>query len=37
MTEKGKAKESLDTAKKMIEKMGYHLRDKDVAEMEGQL
>lgn len=37
MAEKGKAKESLDTAKKMIEKMGYHLRDKDVKEIEGQL
>ncbi len=37
MTEKGKAKESLDIAKKMIEKMGYHLRDKDVKEIEGQL
>jgi tetratricopeptide (TPR) repeat protein len=37
MAEKGKARESLDIAKKMIEKMGYHLRDKDVTEIEGQL
>lgn len=37
MGEKGKARESLDTAKQMIDKMGYHLRDKDVTEIEGRL
>ncbi len=37
MGEKGKARESLDIAKKMIEKMDYHLRDKDVTEIEGRL
>ena len=37
MGEKGRARMNLDTAKKMIEKMGYHLRDKDVTEIEGQL
>jgi len=37
MEEKGKARVSLDIAKKMIEKMGYHLRDKDVIEIEGRL
>lgn len=37
MGEKGKAKGSLDIAKKMIENMGYHLRDKDVKELEDQL
>lgn len=37
MGEKGKARERLDTAKKMIEKMGYHLRDNDVTEIEGRL
>jgi len=35
--EKGNARENLDTAKKMIEKMGYHLRDNDVTEIEGRL
>lgn len=35
--EKGKARVSLDKAKQMIEKMGYHLRDNDVTEIEGQL
>lgn len=34
---KDKARESLDIAKGMIEKMGYHLRDKDVTEIEGLL
>jgi hypothetical protein len=37
MAENGKARESLDIARKMIEKMGYHLRDKDVTEIEGRL
>ena len=37
MGEKGKARESLDTVKQMIEKMGYHLRDNDITEIEGQL
>lgn len=37
MAEKNKARESLNLAKRMIEKMGYHLRDKDVKEIEGQL
>ena len=37
MADKDKARESLDIAKKMIGKMGYHLRDKDVAEIEGRL
>ena len=37
MGEKGKARDSLDTAKQMIDKMGYHLRDKDVMEIEGRL
>jgi len=36
MAEKGKALENLDIAKKMIDKMGYHLRDKDVTEIEGR-
>jgi tetratricopeptide (TPR) repeat protein len=35
--EKGKGRERLDIAKKMIEKMVYHLRDNDVTEIEGQL
>jgi tetratricopeptide (TPR) repeat protein len=37
MVEKGKARESLLKAKNMIDKLGYHLRDKDVKEIEGQL
>jgi len=37
MGEKGKVRVSLDTAKQMIDKMGYHLRDKDVTEIEGRL
>ncbi|MBC8029586.1 MAG: DUF4062 domain-containing protein [Pyrinomonadaceae bacterium] len=32
-----KANEHLDTAKGMIERMGYHRRDKEVAELEEQL
>jgi tetratricopeptide (TPR) repeat protein len=35
--EKEKARESWTKAKEMIEKMGYHRRDKDVAEIERQL
>ena len=31
------ARESLDIAKKMIDEMGYHRRDGDVAELEGEL
>ena len=37
MGEKDKAGESLLKAKTMIDKLGYHLRDKDVKEIEGQL
>ena len=32
-----KARESLDTAKAMVEEMGYHRRDPDVADLESQL
>jgi len=35
--EKEKARESLDKAKRMIEEMGYHRRDGEVAELEGEL
>lgn len=35
--EKEKARESLAKAKKMIERMGYHRRDKDVVEIERQI
>lgn len=35
--EKEKARESFAKAKKMIEEMGYHLRDKEVKELEKQL
>jgi tetratricopeptide (TPR) repeat protein len=35
--EKEKARESWAKAKEMIERMGYHRRDKDVAEIERQL
>ena len=35
--EKGKARASWADAKEMIERMGYHRRDKDVAEIEQQL
>jgi hypothetical protein len=31
------AREHLKTAKEMIEKMGYHRRDKEVEELEKQL
>jgi hypothetical protein len=34
---KQKAREHWETAKEMIEKMGYHRRDKEVEELEGQL
>ncbi len=37
MGEKSKVKSSLDSAKSMMEKMGYHLRERDVKEIEGQL
>ncbi len=37
MGEKLKARESLASAKEMIERMGYHRRDGEVAELEGQL
>ena len=32
-----KAREHWETAKKMIEEMGYHRRDKEVQELEEQL
>ncbi|HSL53133.1 MAG TPA: DUF4062 domain-containing protein [Pyrinomonadaceae bacterium] len=35
--EKGKAREHVVTAKEMIERMGYHRRNKEVAELEAQL
>jgi tetratricopeptide (TPR) repeat protein len=35
--DKPKARESLAKAKKMIEEMGYHRRDKEVKELEAQL
>ncbi len=35
--EKGKAREHIVTAKEMIDRMGYHRRDKEVAELEAQL
>ena len=35
--EKEDARNNLDTAKEMIQKMGYHRRDKDVKEIEEQL
>lgn len=35
--EKDKARESLQKAKNIIDKLGYHLRDRDVKELEGQL
>jgi hypothetical protein len=34
---KAKAREHWEIAKKMIEEMGYHRRDKEVEELEGQL
>jgi len=37
MDEKEKAKENLGKAKEMIERMGYHRRDKEVGELEGKL
>jgi tetratricopeptide (TPR) repeat protein len=35
--EKDKARDSLKIAKEMIERMGYHRRDKEVQELEGKL
>jgi tetratricopeptide (TPR) repeat protein len=35
--DKAKARESLEKARKMIEEMGYHRRDKEVKELEAQL
>ena len=35
--EKEEAGKNLVTAKEMIQEMGYHLRDKDVQEIEEQL
>src|SRR5437016_14184335 len=35
--DKEKAREHLTTAKEMIERMGYHRRDKEVNELEQQL
>ena len=35
--EKDKAQKSFAEAKKMIEQTGYHRRDKEVEELEGQL
>jgi hypothetical protein len=35
--EKEKARQSLAQAKEMIEDMGYHRRDGEVAELEGML
>ncbi len=37
MGDKDKARECLSKAKNMIDKLSYHLRDKDVKEIEGQL
>ena len=37
MDEMEKARERLDTAKEMIDRMGYHRRDKDVKELEERL
>jgi len=37
MADKDKAQESLFKAKNMIDRLGFHLRDKDVKEIEGQL
>lgn len=34
---KEKAREHLRTAKEMIERMGYHLRDEEVEELEREL
>ncbi len=36
MGDKGKARESLETAREMIKEMGYHRRDKEVKELEKQ-
>jgi tetratricopeptide (TPR) repeat protein len=36
-SEKEKARQSLSKAKEMIEEMGYHRRDGEVAELEGEL
>jgi tetratricopeptide (TPR) repeat protein len=36
-SEKKKARESLETAREMIERMGYYRRDKDVAEIEREI
>jgi len=35
--EKDRARENLAKAKQMIEQIGYHRRDKEVDELEGQL
>ncbi len=35
--EREKARESLAKAKGMVEEMGYHRRDGEVAELEGEL
>jgi len=37
MGEKEKARRNLATAKEMIDRMGYHRRDKEVQELEGKL
>ena len=37
LDEEEKAREQLDTAEEMIERMGYHRRDREVEELEGQL
>ena len=37
MEQRERARESLEKARKIIEATGYHRRDKDVAEMKGEL
>ena len=37
LDEKDEARENLDIAKKMIHEMEYHRRDRDMAELEGEL
>ena len=36
MGEEDSARKELDIAKKMIDEMGYHRRDRDVEELEGE-
>ena len=37
MGDTDRARESLATARGMIEEMGYHRRDREIADLEGQL